>query len=106
MWSFVAGQALLIPGHGPEPELFDTSDFMVVVDAIAGALEEGAHRIVGYSLGARLALALAVRHPSRVGSLVLTGVNPGIDDAAERAVRKTWDDAMARRAEGDLVTFV
>jgi 2-succinyl-6-hydroxy-2,4-cyclohexadiene-1-carboxylate synthase len=106
MWSFANGRALLLPGHGPEPQLVDTNVFMDVVDAVAADLEGGAHRLVGYSLGARLALALAVRHPSRVTALVLTGVHPGLEDERERAERKRWDESMARRAEADLERFV
>ncbi len=51
---------------------------------------------MGYSLGGRVALRLAVRHPSSVKVLVLESTTPGIQDESERSDRKTRDDQLAR----------
>ncbi|MFQ5665619.1 MAG: 2-succinyl-6-hydroxy-2,4-cyclohexadiene-1-carboxylate synthase [Candidatus Binatia bacterium] len=56
---------------------------------------------LGYSMGARVALAFAVAHPQRVRALVLEGVAPGIDDPLERRARIAHDEALADRLERD-----
>jgi 2-succinyl-6-hydroxy-2,4-cyclohexadiene-1-carboxylate synthase len=55
--------------------------------------------LAGYSMGGRLALALAVRRPERVRRLVLVSASPGLGDAAERAARRAADAALADRIE-------
>jgi 2-succinyl-6-hydroxy-2,4-cyclohexadiene-1-carboxylate synthase len=50
-------------------------------------------------MGARLALACAVRHPERVASLVLLAGRAGIADAQERAARRRADELLAARIE-------
>jgi 2-succinyl-6-hydroxy-2,4-cyclohexadiene-1-carboxylate synthase len=52
--------------------------------------------VVGYSLGARIALRLAVAHPQVVGRLVLEAPSAGLADAAARAERVAADAARAR----------
>jgi 2-succinyl-6-hydroxy-2,4-cyclohexadiene-1-carboxylate synthase len=59
----------------------------------------GPATFVGYSMGARVALHLALRHPAAVTALVLVGGTAGIDDDAERAARRAADDALASRIE-------
>ncbi len=54
---------------------------------------------LGYSMGARLALACAVRFPQRVRSLVLVGGRAGIANADERLARQRSDAALAERLE-------
>jgi 2-succinyl-6-hydroxy-2,4-cyclohexadiene-1-carboxylate synthase len=51
--------------------------------------------IIGYSQGARLALALAARHPHKVDRLVLESGSPGLRRRHDRAQRRAADDAMA-----------
>lgn len=54
---------------------------------------------LGYSMGGRLALGLAIRHPDRVSSLILESATPGIQDEGERLQRSATDEALARRIE-------
>ncbi|MCU1497869.1 MAG: menH, partial [Acidimicrobiales bacterium] len=58
---------------------------------------------VGYSMGGRLALRLALDRSDLVAGLILLGATAGIDDAAERAARRTADEALADRIEHDGV---
>lgn len=57
--------------------------------------------LVGYSLGGRLALELACRHPERVHTLVLESAHPGLQTEAERALRWTNDLLWIHRFERD-----
>ena len=54
---------------------------------------------VGYSLGARLSLHVALARPDLVERLVTIGGTPGIADDAERARRRAADDALADDVE-------
>ena len=73
-------------------------------DALAALLEARdaapAH-VVGYSLGARVALRLAVAHPDVVDRLVLESPSAGLPTEAERAARRAADEALAARLEAD-----
>lgn len=94
-----------LPGHGAsvalQPEAY-------TVEAAARALLElldelGAERpvVAGYSMGGRLALYLALRHPERCAGLFLESASPGIEEASEREARRRWDEEKAERLESD-----
>ena len=57
--------------------------------------------VLGYSLGARIALRLAVAHPDVVDRLVLESPSAGIASPADREARVAADEALARRIERD-----
>lgn len=59
--------------------------------------------VVGYSMGARLALTLAVAAPSLVRRLALIGGTPGIADPDEASERVSTDALLARMLERDGV---
>ena len=56
---------------------------------------------VGYSMGGRLALHLAVERPELVERLVLVGATAGLDTEDERAQRRAADEALAADLERD-----
>ncbi len=87
--------ALDLPGHGRGPT--DAGAFTLdgALAAILRGIPPGPQRLVGYSMGARLALALAVRHPERVGRLVLESGSPGLATEEERTARRAADEALA-----------
>lgn len=69
--------------------------------------QTGPLHVLGYSLGARIALRLAVEHPWAVGRLVLESPSAGIADPAEREDRRRADDRLADELERDgLDAFV
>jgi 2-succinyl-6-hydroxy-2,4-cyclohexadiene-1-carboxylate synthase len=88
------------PGHGGSSDI--RADLWQGADLLAGV--GGRACYVGYSMGARLSLHLALQHPDLVTGLVLIGVHPGIADPVERASRHADDDALARRVEADGVS--
>lgn len=58
--------------------------------------EMGGHATyLGYSMGARMVLHLAVDSPHLIDRLVLVSATGGIDDANERAARRASDEALA-----------
>lgn len=68
------GQAPDLPGYGSEPSLSHYSA-RSLADALAQSLSTPVN-LVGWSMGGMVALALAVRHPDKVASLVLVGASP------------------------------
>jgi len=87
--------AVALPGHGPTPVLPTWDENL---DAIARAIA-GCEVVIGYSLGARVALGLVAS--GRCAHGVLIGVNPGIAEA-EREQRRRFDATWTRllREEG------
>ncbi|MBK7649121.1 MAG: alpha/beta fold hydrolase [Betaproteobacteria bacterium] len=63
----INGQIFDLPGYGNAPLI---TDFYAAADDIAARVQPGT-TLAGWSLGAQLALAIAARHPDKVGKLVL-----------------------------------
>lgn len=61
---------------------------------------------VGYSMGGRLALHLAVREPERFAGLITIGASPGIDDPDERRRRRNADEELAAWMEFSTIEEV
>jgi 2-succinyl-6-hydroxy-2,4-cyclohexadiene-1-carboxylate synthase len=95
-------------GHGEsdrpaDPERYRvercTADLLVLLDRL-GVDRFG---VLGYSMGARVALHLAVAAPDQVGALILESGSPGMADPADRAARVKADAALADRIEREGV---
>jgi 2-succinyl-6-hydroxy-2,4-cyclohexadiene-1-carboxylate synthase len=88
-----------LPGHG------GSGGVRVGFAEAAGLLgaSGGAGAYVGYSLGGRLCLRLALDRPDLVRALVLVGASPGIAGPAARVERRTADEALAAAIERDGV---
>jgi 2-succinyl-6-hydroxy-2,4-cyclohexadiene-1-carboxylate synthase len=79
----------------------------VAVDAPVASLWDAADQLaargtgtwIGYSMGGRMTLHLALAHPRCVERLVLVSATAGIEDPDERRARVESDEALARRAE-------
>jgi len=89
-----------LPGHdGAPPPAGDLPGLAEALwQRLVPALPERV-ALVGYSLGGRLALALAHRYPHRIGALILEGAHPGLQEDASRAERRRHDEAWAQRIE-------
>ncbi len=89
--------ALDMPGHGTHHDtnlgLWKAADLL--------AAEGGKGTWVGYSMGGRLALHVALAHPDLVERLVLVGATPGIESAAGRIERVAADELLAEELERD-----
>jgi 2-succinyl-6-hydroxy-2,4-cyclohexadiene-1-carboxylate synthase len=76
-------------------------------DLVGGAAElgltGGRAAYVGYSMGGRLCLHLALARPDLVARLVLVGATGGIDDPERRNARRASDDSLASRIETEGV---
>jgi 2-succinyl-6-hydroxy-2,4-cyclohexadiene-1-carboxylate synthase len=94
-----------LPGHGrsgtAEPARMTVERTADDLAAILRRLDATPADVIGYSLGARIALRLAVAHPDVVARLVLESPSAGIEDPAERAARRAADEALAARIERD-----
>jgi 2-succinyl-6-hydroxy-2,4-cyclohexadiene-1-carboxylate synthase len=113
-WDFLperAGQTRLSPalvGHAGSLASDAVTDFEGEADRLAEliASSEAAH-VIGYSLGARLALSLTLRHPERVRRLTLLSGHPGLSSESQRAERRAADAAWCQLLrERGLTAFV
>lgn len=88
------------PGHGGSAR-HSNSDIAASGDLIAESARRWGEPVilVGYSMGARMALRSALDHPDVVAGLVLIGGTAGIAEAEERSARHQRDDATAARLE-------
>lgn len=94
-----------LPGHGrsgtADPGRMTVERTADDLAAILRRLAAGPADVLGYSLGARIALRLAVAHPAVVFRLVLESPSAGLATTAERRDRRAADEALAARIERD-----
>ena len=100
-----------LPGHGAAIDLPDGAYTMAgaarAVIEVLNHHEINRCHLVGYSMGGRLALYLALQYPERFRRLVLESASPGLRAEEERAARRAIDEARARRLEtGSLGRFL
>lgn len=97
-----------LPGHGASVGQA-ASDYTMdaVSDRLAAQIGGGESAVVaGYSMGGRIALHLARRHPERVAGLVLVSASPGLRTATERAARRALDAERAAAIAADFPGFL
>jgi 2-succinyl-6-hydroxy-2,4-cyclohexadiene-1-carboxylate synthase len=110
-WAAAQGRYVVAPdlyGHGRSSCPTDMARWRLRqigadVWALLTALTSRDAVILGYSMGARLALDMALTWPERVQALILESGSPGIADEKEREERRAADDALARRIEAEGV---
>ena len=103
--------AVDLPGHGAStglaPEAYTAEGAARGVIGVLDRLGVGRPTAAGYSMGGRLALYLALRHPDRCSGLFLESASPGLGAEKERARRRADDEEKARRLErGALEEFL
>lgn len=101
-----------ILGHGQtavptDPTRYTMPNVAADLIALLDHLEITGCHLLGYSMGGRLSLYLAVHYPNRWHSLILESSSPGLETAVERQERVTRDNALADRIERKgIVAFV
>ena len=83
------------PGHGNNTN--GARSLSQSADDIVTAMQPGI--LIGYSMGARMALHVALRHPQMVSQLVLISGTPGLVTQAERSARLQSDNELADHIE-------
>ncbi|MGB8178716.1 MAG: alpha/beta fold hydrolase [Acidimicrobiales bacterium] len=86
-----------LPGHGVNATT--TASLEESADLLAATLPDEPFILGGYSLGGRVALHFALRHPERLRHLVVLSATPGLVDEAERNARRQRDEDLAQRIE-------
>lgn len=101
--------AVDLPGHG-QTALSTAPDYERTLDALLGLVREQGWEqanLLGYSLGARVALGLAVRAPQRWQRLILESGSPGLRRRKARSERRRSDEQLALSIErGGVEDFV
>ncbi len=92
-----------LPGHGPSPgcppSLYPMPQAALALLTVLDDLSLETCVPVGYSMGGRLALYLALTHPDRCRAVVLESVSPGLASEHEREGRREWDESKASELE-------
>ena len=96
--------AIDLLGHGQtdspaDPRRYNMENTAKDLVAIFEQLKVPSVRLLGYSMGGRLALYIAVHYPAVIESLILESASPGLETQAERLERQRSDDQLAHRIE-------
>lgn len=97
-------------GHGGTDSPADPARYRMEASAadlytLWGQLELPPLRLVGYSMGGRLALYTALTYPDMVTRLTLESASPGIASEIERAERRAADELLADRIEANGIEW-
>ncbi len=107
LWPPAAPAALApdLPGHGYSPD--PSGDFATEVQRLLAALPAGVERVVGYSLGGRIALCLLAAAPVRFTDATIVSAHPGLINQDQRdgrrAVDKRWQKLLTTQGIGPFV---
>lgn len=94
-----------LPNHG-RSAWTDSLDYVAVADQVAAYLRsgwaaEGRTHVVGHSMGGKIAMVLALRHPDLVDRLVVVDIAPSESDGAGE-----FEHLLGSLASVDLATLV
>lgn len=84
-----------LPGHGGSQGV--VADLPTTADLVVETCGSGIY--CGYSMGARVALHIALQHPTSVEAVISIGGTPGIIDPDERRQRRRADEVLADTIE-------
>jgi isochorismate synthase/2-succinyl-5-enolpyruvyl-6-hydroxy-3-cyclohexene-1-carboxylate synthase/2-succinyl-6-hydroxy-2,4-cyclohexadiene-1-carboxylate synthase/O-succinylbenzoate synthase len=86
---------------------FSMESVSVVLVKLLKQLEVGKFVPVGYSMGARIALYLALHHSDQVAAVISIAGSPGLEDSSARKSRAASDESLAETLRaGGLELFV
>lgn len=102
--------AIDLPGHGKTRIGKRPQNMQLIAEDILSICDElGLFKphLIGYSMGGRLALFMALHFPNKYRSLVLESASPGLDSAQERSKRMEQDEKLIQQLECEpIATFV
>lgn len=103
--------AITLPGHiDPEGKLVPLPEQLNFDTLSATITESIRHKLplpiilVGYSLGGRVAMHIAVRHPELLRHLVIISAHPGLTERHERETRYASDINIGKRLETESIS--
>ncbi len=107
-WSGHSIVSIDLLGHGQSDAPADSERYRMEcacedISTVLDTLGHSRAAVLGYSMGGRLALHLAVECPDRVAALVLESASPGIADPMERRNRAARDEELAMSIEREGV---
>ncbi|MEI6710540.1 MAG: alpha/beta fold hydrolase [Actinomycetota bacterium] len=82
-----------LPGHGENAHI--RANLPRAANLLADILPNEPFIIAGYSMGARIALHLALQHPHRINGVATIGATRGVEDAQARTERRSRDADLA-----------
>jgi 2-succinyl-6-hydroxy-2,4-cyclohexadiene-1-carboxylate synthase len=88
-----------LSAHPSDPARYRLEAASADLEAVLDALGHTRVDLLGYSMGGRQALHLAVHSPQRINRLILESATPGVESTTERAARIAADEALAERIE-------
>lgn len=96
--------AIDLPGHGKSEIENKKNSYSIkktakyIIDFLKNNKIESSH-IIGYSMGGRLAIYLAINYPNYFKKIIIESAQPGILDSAERLNRKKFDHEISQKIE-------
>lgn len=95
--------AIDLPGHGHSVNFTSgIYDFRIVAEAIIDILEQNKYfpcSLLGYSMGGRLALYLAVFYPQYFSHIIVESATPGLQTKHQIIKRKQWEQGIIQKLE-------
>lgn len=103
--------AIDLPGHGQTKVTGKDEAYTMpkIAAAIVGLLDQlniAQADLVGYSMGGRLALYLAIHYPKRFPKAVIESGSPGLKTEIERSTRLQRDFSLAKQIETNFEKFL
>ena len=102
--------AVDLPGHGRSKMRRELEGMAGVAKDMIGLMDAWQvtqARVVGYSMGGRIALYLLLHYPHRFCAGVLESASPGLEEQNERDQRNAYDERIALQLEsGDFRSFL
>ncbi|HEY9906791.1 MAG TPA: 2-succinyl-6-hydroxy-2,4-cyclohexadiene-1-carboxylate synthase [Thermosynechococcaceae cyanobacterium] len=100
-----------LPGHGQTivsgvEEQYTMPRTAEAIVALLDHLQISQSFLVGYSMGGRLALYLALHYPHRFPKVVLESASPGLENESDRQRRHQHDCNLAAQLEANFSAFL
>ena len=97
-------------GHGTSSRPTDVgaytiSQMLLDIHRIVYALAGESYALLGYSMGARIALLYALQYPLEVTKLILESGSVGIEGTVERSERREADMALGKRIREQTIEW-